>query len=928
MSQVRGNQVTWVTKYDDFALSRRMSSPAPVPSPELPPQPAPLSASAQAHPMATALARMARFCAHNAFWVIAVCALLMAGGVAAIGTDLGVSTDTGKLFSKHLPWRVRQLQMEKAFPRNQDTLIAVVSGTVPEAAEAAADGLEHALVGQKTLFKYALRPDSNAYLRRNALMFLSPDKLEPLLDNTIAAQPFLGQLAADPSARGLFGALGLIADGISAGQGPGAGFDKPLEGFAGALHAAADGHPAPLSWQRLLTGDLADMAGKYRFVITQPKLDYGSFAPGGKATDAMKAAIAALPEVKSGLAEVHITGQVALDDQEFATVAQGAVKELIGSLLVVLVWLFLAVRSWRFAVPILIVLLFGLLMTTAFATLAVGTLNLISVAFAILFVGIAVDFGIQFSVRFREYLQPSLVTTGRRPKLRATNTDRERALGVTARRAGTEILIAALATAAGFLGFTPTAFIGVAQLGLIAGVGMMIAFLSTLTLLPALLRVFHPRAARAETGFRLTRHVDGPIARAHRFILAGAGIVAFAGLVLLPKLSFDGDPLHTQSPDAPAVKTLNLLLTDPLTTPYSADILRPDLRSADALAARLRTLPEAGEVLTLSSFVPQDQDKTLPMIADAASLLLPTLSPPEVKPAPDAAALRASAQAAADKLAAVRGRLPPGSPLAGIADDLARLAKAPDSLLMATNDDLVRYLPAQLATLRDALAAKPVGLADVPGDMKRDWQLPDGRSRVNVTVHAGEDDNAGLHAFTAAVRQIAPDATGTAFNIVESAATVVHAFEVAALSALVAIAVLLLITLRRVSDAARVMAPLLLSALATVICSVLLPLPLNFANIIALPLLLGVGVSFNIYFVMNWRHGETKPLASPTMRAIFFSALTTATAFGSLALSKHPGTASMGELLLLSLAATLASTLLFVPAMLAASGKQPVDPTL
>ena len=101
------------------------------------------------------------------------------------------------------------------------------------------------------------------------------------------------------------------------------------------------------------------------------------------------------------------------------------------------------------------------------------------------------------------------------------------------------------------------------------------------------------------------------------------------------------------------------------------------------------------------------------------------------------------------------------------------------------------------------------------------------------------------------------------------------------------------------------LAPLLLSALLTLLVAVLLPLPLNFANIIALPLLLGVGVSFNIYFVMNWRAGQDAVLASATARAIVFSALTTGTAFGSLALSAHPGTASMGELLLISLGCTL-----------------------
>ena len=112
------------------------------------------------------------------------------------------------------------------------------------------------------------------------------------------------------------------------------------------------------------------------------------------------------------------------------------------------------------------------------------------------------------------------------------------------------------------------------------------------------------------------------------------------------------------------------------------------------------------------------------------------------------------------------------------------------------------------------------------------------------------------------------------------------------------------------------LAPLLLSALMTLVVVVLAPLPINFANIIALPLLLGVGVSFNIYFVMNWRAGRRDVLGSATARAVTFSALTTGSAFGTLALSYHPGTASMGELLLVSLACTLAASLVFIPALL------------
>jgi len=324
--------------------------------------------------------------------------------------------------------------------------------------------------------------------------------------------------------------------------------------------------------------------------------------------------------------------------------------------------------------------------------------------------------------------------------------------------------------------------------------------------------------------------------------------------------------------------------------------------------------------LTLSSFVPKDQPAKLAQLADAANVLAATLTAPTPAAPVTAADLRLAAAATQANLEKVLPKLPPEDPLAAIAGDLRALSTAPDATLLAANAALVRFLPPQLDRLRAALDARPVTAADVPPEMARDWVLPDGQARVQVLGTPATRDSAGLHALVAQVRTLAPDATGTAVSIVESADTIVGAFSSAAIYALLAIAVILVLTLRRVLDVALVLAPLLLSALLTVVVTVVSGLSLNFANVIALPLLFGVGVSFNVYFVMNWRGGADRFLRTSTARAIMFSALTTSTAFGSLALSRHPGTSSMGVLLLISLGCTLISTLLFLPTLLRTIG--------
>ena len=387
--------------------------------------------------------------------------------------------------------------------------------------------------------------------------------LQGLLDQTIDAQPFLGQLAADPSARGLFAALSLLGMGVQQGQDL-AGFAGPLNAFHGALSSAVRGQLQPLSWQRLLAGAASEMGGPYRFVLAQARQDYGALEPGAAATVALRQAAAGQEFVASGLAHVRVTGSVALADEEFATVAQGAVAGLLGSLVLVTLWLVLAVRTWRLVVPIVLTLLLGLLLTTLFAAVTSSPLNLISVAFAILFVGIAVDFAIQFCVRFRDSQRDVALAP---------------ALGATADRAGGQILVASAATAAGFLAFVPTDFVGVAELGLIAGAGMLIAFGVTLLFLPACLVLFQPRPSGDEVGFGRAAPADRALTRYARPVVALFVVIGLAGAIGVPRLRFDSDPLHTKDPSTEAMRTLTDLAANPLTNPYSIDVLRPDAAS-------------------------------------------------------------------------------------------------------------------------------------------------------------------------------------------------------------------------------------------------------------------------------------------------------------------------------------------------------------
>jgi hypothetical protein len=258
----------------------------------------------------------------------------------------------------------------------------------------------------------------------------------------------------------------------------------------------------------------------------------------------------------------------------------------------------------------------------------------------------------------------------------------------------------------------------------------------------------------------------------------------------------------------------------------------------------------------------------------------------------------------------------PQSPAARLAGALDEAASRGAAIVPALREVLVTGLERRFAALADQIQAKPVTLASLPAELRDSWIAADGRARIEVFPKGDARDAHVLDRFVAAVRTVAPDATGTPVTIREAGRLISSAFIEAGIIAIAAITLLLAVVLRRPREIMLVIAPLLLAAILTLAITVVAGMKLNYANIIALPLLLGIGVAFDIYFVMNWRAGQSHHLQSSTARAVVFSALTTMSAFGSLALSNDPGTAQMGELLAISLACTLFCTLLILPALL------------
>lgn len=834
---------------------------------------------------------------------------LVALALAHVIAAFDMTTDTGELISARTPWRQDGTAIEAAFPQLKDSILVVVDGQTPELAEDATIRLADALSAQeaagKAPFERVSRPDGGAFFDRNGLLFADLRDVQDTTRRLIDAQPLLGGLAADPTLHGIAATLDTVATGAAGGQQDASRLARPLGGLAATIDARLAGKPAFFSWQRLFSQSGGAMAPPTRrLLMVHPRLSFGDLEPGAAAVAAVQAQAGALHLDAAHGVRVGITGEVPLADEEFGSIRENI--GVVGALMVVamLGCLWLAVRSVRMVGAIMVTIAAGLVITLALGLLAVHRLNLISVAFIPLFVGLGVDFGIQVAVRFNAERRGGL--------------DALPALERTAAAIGEPLSLAAAAIFLALGAFLPTDYTGIAELGVIAGMGMIVAFVLNITLLPALLVMLRPPVPAARVGWAGARPVDAWLHGHRREVL-----IAFVGAMVLSMVAlcwvrFDFNPLHLRDPQAPAMRELATLMRDPDRTPNTISVLAPNPDAAAALAHRLEAHKQVARAISIDSFVPEGQAVKLGLIQDASLLLDATINPFDLPmPVDDAqtvAALNKSA-AALGKLAQARpGTV--GAAAARLSASFTHLAAASPARRAEIEPVLVMPLTITLDKIRASLTAGEVTRDTLPADLRADWVARDGRALVQVSPAGDSTDNATLTAFTAAVRADAPRATGLPVATQEAARTVAHAFIIAGILALVLVSGLLWLVLRSVREVAFTLAPVVLSGFLTLGTCVAIGQPLNFANIIAFPLLFGVGVAFHIYFVMAWRRGVADLLQTSLARAVLCSALATGSAFGALWFSHHPGTASMGLILMISLVWTLVCALIFEPALL------------
>jgi len=851
------------------------------------------------------------------------CFIAVLVSIQYTSNNLGMNTDTEDMLSPDLDWRKLDREMSAEFPQFSGNILVVIDAPTPDQAMDAADKLYEKLKQETILLKSVFSFRSLPFFKKSSLLFLDEDELQDLSDRLAEIQPFLSKLTEDQNIRGLFT---MLEKAIRAKlDGEKVELTTLIRQINASLDAIAANQPYQLSWHSLMAGEELDKDIYREFIILQPELDYSDLFPAETVIEKIRIIGDELDINAENNLRLRLSGSAVLSHEELQSVVDGTQLSIILALCMVTVIMIVGLGSFWLVLATIITLISGLIITAAWAALTVGELNLISVAFAVLYIGLGVDFAIHFCLRFREHLM--------------NNGDRALALRETSKSCGDSLFLCAVTTAIGFYAFMPTDYDGIAELGWISGSGMFISFIVTMTLLPALLGVFPVKAqptVQSSPHPGLNNSVNSllafPVTHA-RSIKIVSILIAIALIWIVPKVKFDHNTLNLQNPENESVKTYMDLLAESESSPWTTEILVDNKQQAEALELELKKLPLVDDVTWLDKFIPEGQDNKL-FIIEEMDIILSGMNLNSALPAPTVED-RITAINKLHLLMIARQQQLHQIPLAE--DLLMKLeiflkhqsqldGQQSNELLMRLEHSLIDSLPGRLDSLENSLAAEAVDVSNLPSELSSRWVGQSGKYLLEISPVENLQNNEALERFVEQLQSRFPNVIGSPVISIEGGKAVVSAFKQAFMTALIVISLLLFILLDRRRDVLLIMIPILMAAMLTAATSVIFSIPLNFANIIALPLLLGIGVDSGIHILHRYRNAPPKNgiiLATSSARAVVVSALTTIVSIGNLSFSSHLGTASMGILLTIGISMTLLCTLIILPSLLATTNNKP-----
>ncbi len=841
------------------------------------------------------------------------------------GFELRINSDNVKMISSTLPSMIANAEFSRFFPNLDDALLIVVDGETTEQTREATEALVEKLSERTESFTSVYVPGGGSFFERNGLMYRSPDELDLFADQMARVQPVLAQLEVDPSIASLSKVIRLGLDAVRQEDASGSEWAGILDQVGNATVTIFDEFPVAVSWEEvLLRGSSLEVTNR-RVIVAHPILDFDNALAAGSALEVIRSSAAELGYLPERGVRVRVTGNPALNYEEMIGLAWDIGGAGLFCFVLVCTVLYLALRSFRLMVASVLTLLMGLVWTAGFAAAAVQQLNILSLTFAVLFIGLGIDFAIHLGMRYMNLLHRGV--------------PHERAISTAAGDVGSSLVICTITTAIGFYVFLPSDYRGVAELGLIAGTGMFFILFLTVTTLPALLSGWL-HLGDNHSGRREVRFGAGllhELSNHGRWVRWASVVAALVGLGLIyrPGAHFDSNVVRMRNPETESVQAFDDLMSVTVTSPWYANAVTADLSEAQELAESFRKIDVVEQVITLADFVPADQDEKLEILADVAMLL----------EAPRAAATSGKGPSVEEQIESLRelevflsadwvdeARSALGRSMrllrTRIRDFLARMEPESDPAVALDSLEkvLLSNLPRQVQRLRDAVLADEISREDLPDELVERMLAPTGEARVQIFPRENLQDTDALERFVLALREIDPYVSGVSVNLFDFGRATVSSFQQAIALAFVLISLFLYGLWRNWADVALVLAPLLLGAIVTVATMAALGIHFTFANVIVLPLLFGIGVDSGVHLVHRAKirlKGDEFLMGTTTARAVFYSALTTVASFGTLAFSSHRGVAGLGVLLTIGMLLMVVCNLIVLPALIELQAEEP-----
>ncbi len=852
-------------------------------------------------------------------------------GLAAVCTlytrdHLAFKTSRADLIDPNTDYHQRWLNYTREFGDVTEDMVVVVEADDAATITQVLDELGGRLERESDLFKNVLFKVDLSRLRQKALQYSSPEQLQMILAQLDEFSPFLKRFNLLTLRHFLHGLRSALERSAQQPPEVAAMMTEPILQQAQMLTASLEEYTRDQRhyispWQTQMPAELAQLETVFRdryltnekgtmgFLKAQPTTTTSDFNGSCPSIDRLREVIADVA-ARHPQARLSLTGIPVLESDEMRSSQTAMFYASILSFIGVAALLVFGFRGLRYPILGNFVLLVGMAWSFGFTTLAVGHLNILSVSFAAMLIGIGIDYTTVYMLRYLE--------------CRHEGHDAYSAVIATGTSVGPGILTAAISSSVAFICAMLTDFAGVAELGIIAGGGILICTVAAFVVLPAVLVV----ADRNRGGHALPQPLESRWLRTlttkYPVWVTGLSSLAIVGIAVFGvRVEYDYNLLHLQARGLESVEVQKRIFDQADNSLLFAVALAENPQQVLELKKRFEELPTVHHVEELAAILPRYPAEDTQLLVQAANAELATL------PARTAAPLEVDPSLVGIELEKIERALE------AMASPAAQGARAQIDRFLDQLSDLSQ--PAQMQLLRDfqttmaadllarlqGLAAiaspEPVSPADLTPALAGRFISPQGKWLMQVYPKSQIWDIGPLENFITDVRSVDPEATGTPLQTYEASRAIKHSYETAGIYALFAVCVFLLIDFRNLRDCVLALLPPLAGTALMFGVLGLCNIDLNPANLIVLPLVVGLGVDGGVHVIHDFRtqsqFGPYTPSAS-VINAMFVNATTTMVGFGSMMIAAHQGLYSLGLVLTIGVGTCLLVSIVLVPALL------------